>query len=270
VLPSLESRILASVSTTIANTIKNAIKPMTTALCEMIVEQHNLYSESALGSETKSDRNKTFRQDLLLSLKHDSKKPRLYPCMITGECGDSDCVVAAHIVPARSKLKNLRNIGLTKEDVESSRNGLLLSKGIENAFDSLQLSFIKSPVSDEIGLLREGFVMKIWDDNCRDTFIWRGSNKRIGDYDGHQLLLGGHKPLKRALSNQAYTAFLHFRNDVLNITSLPPSEFGTDNESKYYKHRKLLKDNLARDLTEEIDDSNDDEGDFDDVDVSLP
>jgi hypothetical protein len=247
--------------------MKRAIEPMTAALCEMIVEQHNLYSESALGSETKSERGKMFRQDLLISLGYDLDKPRKYPCMITREIGGGDCVVAAHIVPARSKVKNLRNIGLTTEDVASSRNGLLLSKNIEIAFDALQLSFIKSPVSDETGLPREGFVMKIWDDNCRKTSIWRDSDKRIGDYDGHQLLLEEHKPLKRALSNQAYTAFLHFKH-VLNITSLPPSEFGTDNESIYYKQRKLLKDNLARDLTEEFDDSNDNKGDFDDVDVT--
>jgi hypothetical protein len=52
--------------------------------------------------------------------------------------------------------------------------------------------------------------MKICDDNCRDTSIWQGSDKRIGDYEDHQLRLEGHKLLKRALSNQAYTAFLHF------------------------------------------------------------
>jgi hypothetical protein len=238
---------------TIELAVTNAMRPMTTILCEMMVEQNNLYSKSALGSDTMSDRGKTFRNNLLESLGYSKKKRKIgYPCMVTKISGDGECVVAAHIAPARSRVKYLRNIGLTEEDVNSSRNGLLLSKNIEIAFDRLQLSFIRGPVADLTGLPRDGFTMKIWDDDCRDTFIWNGSKKRIGEYDGKQLLLGSHNPLKRVLSYQAYTAFLHFRH-VLNVTVSEPSEFGSDNASNYYKNRKLMKDNLLRDVIEEVD-----------------
>ena len=234
-------------------TITNAIRPMTNILCELVVEQNNLYGKSALGSDTMSDRGKTFRNNLLESLGFSKKKRKIgYPCMVTEISGDGECVVAAHIAPAHSRVKYLRNIGLTEEDVNSSRNGLLLSKNIEIAFNRLQLSFIRGPIADLTGLPRDGFTMKIWDDDCRDTFIWNGSKKRIGEYDGKQLLLGTHNPLKQVLSYQAYTAFLHFRH-VLNVTVSEPSEFGSDNASNYYKNRKLMKDNLLRDVIEEVD-----------------
>ena len=234
-------------------TITNAIRPMTNILCELVVEQNNLYGKSALGSDTMSDRGKTFRNNLLESLGFSKKKRKIgYPCMVTEISGDGECVVAAHIAPAHSRVKYLRNIGLTEEDVNSSRNGLLLSKNIEIAFNRLQLSFIRGPIADLTGLPRDGFTMKIWDDDCRNTFIWNGSKKRIGEYDGKQLLLGTHNPLKQVLSYQAYTAFLHFRH-VLNVTVSEPSEFGSDNASNYYKNRKLMKDNLLRDVIEEVD-----------------
>ena len=41
---------------TIELAFTNAIRPMTNILCELVVEQNNLYGKSALGSDTMSDR----------------------------------------------------------------------------------------------------------------------------------------------------------------------------------------------------------------------
>ena len=252
------SEAVTNAITPIANAITpiaNAITPIANALCELMVEQNNLYSKSALGSEGKSDRGETFRHDLLQSLGYNPRKRnRSIACMVTGESGNGACVVAAHIVPARSKIRYLLFIGLTPEDVSSSRNGLLLSKNIENAFDALQLSFIRGPVPDDSGAPMDGFTLKIWDDNCRNTPIWAGSDKLIGEYDGC-IALQRHNPFKRALSHQAYSAFLHFRHE-LNAMVSPPSEYGSDNQSKYYKQRKLMKESVDRDMAEELDDAN--------------
>ena len=84
--------------------------------------------------------------------------------------------------------------------------------------------------------------------------IYAGSKKLIGEYDGHPLALMDHNPFKRALSYQAYAAFLHFRHE-LDAEISPPSEYGTDNESKkYYKQRKLMKESIDRDMAEEVGD----------------
>jgi hypothetical protein len=55
----------------------------------------------------------------------------------------------------------------------------------------------------------------------------------------------------RALSYQAYDAFLNFRHQ-LDANTSPPS-YGTDNESKYYKQRRLMKESFNRDMAEEVD-----------------
>ena len=53
--------------------------------------------------------------------------------------------------------------------------------------------------------------MQIWDNRCRELPIYEGSKRKIGEFDGHVLNLGRHQPFRRALSFQAYQAYLLFK-----------------------------------------------------------
>ena len=69
-------------------------------------------------------------------------------CMVTGsvETGTKG-VVAAHLWPFASSSIGLERFGLTKADRHSPRNGLLLLKVVETAFDQKRVAFFFNDVS---------------------------------------------------------------------------------------------------------------------------
>ena len=142
--------------------------------------------------------------------------------MITSCEGKGKEVVVAHLVPTRAKIRNLEVIGMSPIDLLSARNGLLLAKGIEECFDKLQLSFCKK---DDQSILDDNLYMKIWDDDIRGLPIFLGSSSTIGEFDGHRLVIGSHRPFTRALSFQAYTAYQ--RNKHRLASQIAPKHFGS-------------------------------------------
>ena len=228
------------------------------AVCNVLIESNNLWNSTQM-KESESERSTDYRRNLLVSLVYNLKKRKHYPCMLTGEVGNGDVVVAAHIAPAKSKLRILAYIGMSKEDVSDPRNFLLLAKNVEIAFDAQQISFVKeSPISNDL-------ILKIWDDSVARTPIWeltsftgRKSHSReiIGNWKGKRLNLGSHAPFKRALSYQAYQAYL--RHSYVGHTI--PLEYGSDTQTDYFKQRKVLKelkDRVVRDIRDEVDSDND-------------
>jgi hypothetical protein len=139
---------------------------------KIAIDSNNLWTMTQI-AESVTSRDDYFRRNLLSHLGyHKPKKGRgrkLFKCMLTREDGDSEEIVAAHIAPARSSIRKLATIGMTESDLSDVRNGLLLAKGIELAFDRLQLSFVKS------NPLSENLYLHIWDDSCRNNFIYEGS-----------------------------------------------------------------------------------------------
>ena len=134
---------------------------------------------------------------------------------------------------------------MKESDVSNVRNGLLLCKGIEEAFDRLQLSFVKSnPLSMDL-------FLKIWDDSCRSNPLYPGSTILIGGFDGSRLDLSAHKPFLRALSFQAYQSYLVYKNQTMSVA---PAEYGSDPECEYFKGRELLKSAVLRDIQFEVHD----------------
>lgn len=129
-------------------------------------------------------------------------------CMLTGITPDdqSNHLRVAHIMPRSAQRKFLDSITMKRNDIDSIRNLLLLCRNIEIAFDRLEISFIpsKNPFAGQ-------FCLRIWNDRTRNTPIYDGSEKVIGDYDGAILnfTVNGklHCPYKRALSYQAYHAY---------------------------------------------------------------
>lgn len=133
-----------------------------------------------------------------MKLKRATKSMKFQKCMVTGEKKD---VIAAHILPRRTDLDIVKKLSLTKDDINSPRNGIFLCKGIEEAFDNLRISFYRTnPLSLSLHL-------KIWDDSVRGESIYKGSMKNIGDYEGHPLNLRDHKPFMRCLSYHSYIAY---------------------------------------------------------------
>jgi hypothetical protein len=236
-------KILVTLQTqqTALQTIIPAIQTIIPVVVGLQVERNNLWR----GSVMSTVRDEKFRKDLLTALGYTAKKRKNgYPCMVSKLLGNGDNVLAAHIAPAVSEVKRLNSIGLTEDDVNNPRNGLLLAYGIEKCFDNLRLSFVKSnPLSTKL-------YMKIWDDSCRHFPLWHpnydSENKTVGDYDGCELDLK-HSPFKRALSYQAYMSYLTWKHVGVD----EPKEYVSENNSSYFTQR-CLADNFERDMTNEL------------------
>ena len=66
-------------------------------------------------------------------------------------------VTLAHLLPRNTAKSIYESLGLTSDDMKSSRNLLFLAQNIEKAYDRQKISFVKkSIVEDEL-------VLKIWD-----------------------------------------------------------------------------------------------------------
>lgn len=125
-------------------------------------------------------------------------------CMVTGISGNGEQVICAHLVPVRSKGQVLlRELGISAEDINSLSNCAFWALGIESAYETLRISFVKSnPLVDKL-------YMKIWDDSVKELPIFARNAHKIGEYDNYELKVG-HEIMKRALSYQAYQAYLHW------------------------------------------------------------
>jgi hypothetical protein len=129
----------------------------------------------------------------------------------------------------------------------------LLAKGIEEGFDQLRLSFVKS------NHLYDRLYLKIWDPTIRNEPIYPGAKRTIGSYEGKRLMLGEdprdpykHRPFRRALSYQAYIADLQC--NVMFPAHVKTKEFGSD---QYFKQRELSKRAVIQDIKDEIEEETD-------------
>jgi hypothetical protein len=167
-------------------------------------------------------------------------------CMVSGIGSVGDNIRAAHLVPAVSKPEILRQLSMRPSDVDDVRNGLLLARHIEAAYDKLEVSFVKNP------LLTDGLILKIWNPELKGKLIFPDSNYKIGDFENAPLCLtfrngktGAHEPFMRALSYQAYMAYLKWNYGECPVDY--SSDFNTD-ISKMRGYNESLKD-LQKTLT---------------------
>jgi len=153
----------------------------------------------------------------------------------------NDLVIAAHLLPAKCPIPVLQRIGMQpadgKEPIKDVRNAAMLAKGIEEAYDQLQLSFIP----DALGDLR----LKIWDKSVQSSPIFTGSSTLIGAYDGAKLSYPADKPpFMRVLSFHAYLAYHRAIDrqwiDVGN-GDLEPPDFSTPTKSPLRVMRERAK-----------------------------
>lgn len=103
--------------------------------------------------------------------------------MLTEWIGAHHNVPAAHILPRNTKNSILDICHMERSDVDNARNALLLSKPIEQAFDSMRLSFIQpNPLSST-----NPIIMKCWDPDLVNVPAWHGADVQynsIKSFDG--------------------------------------------------------------------------------------
>ena len=164
------------------------------------------------------------------------KKLERIACMISGQLGNQNQVITAHITPHSAKAMTLAHIGISRQEVDSARNCLLLSKAIEKAFDRMDVSFVPKDM-----LHPNTFVLKIWTPlglppgvernqrgDARTISLWDGSKFKIGEFEGHELFCGSNSVLTSALSHQAFHAFIRSKTQGwVDAGDSPPDHFGT-------------------------------------------
>ena len=221
------------------------------------ISKHNLWTQSAVSSrKEKTLRGDKFRENFIIHtggfaevLVADKGDAYYCKCMLSGQLGLGRQVKVAHLLPAVSKISTLTELGFEEADVDDVRNGLLLCSGFKDAFDTLRASFVKGIYQDTLGGLREGYIFTIWDDECRKLETFPESGLLIEEFEGHALTLNGHDPFKRALSFQAYQAFLH--NKV--ALHLRPKDFGSPVISSKSDLAKMRRDLMGYKLAVEKD-----------------
>ena len=121
---------------------------------------------------------------------------------VTIETVTDEDILAAHILPSSTIVDIADVLEMSLDDIQSTRNGLLLCSKIKESFDKLELSFVPVDI-----LHPSQYKMVIWKDSCKAKSVMKGSLKLIGEYDEVSLELGELEPYRRALSYQALLAY---------------------------------------------------------------
>lgn len=134
-------------------------------------------------------------------------QPEMLTCMLLNQLLPKSVVRAAHIFPRRCPPAVLVSHGLLPSDVYSPRNGLLLTEGVEWAFDRLQLGFLYDAMQSQ-------FVAVVFDpdllvDPQGHDAVVKGSTMTFRNVQGLPLRLGGGQPFRRLLRTHFLAAARH-------------------------------------------------------------
>ena len=149
-----------------------------------------------------------------------TKKGKMAQCQLAKEWGNSKQVTTNHLWPHSTKHHIMDMFGI--EDVNDMRNLLLLSKGVEKAFEAGQIYFE--------GRDDRTFVMRILDDTVKQNPIFDGSTKPVGSLEGKQLFIPKNRdpPFKRVLSHHAQDAYKKaLEKGWITKARAPPEEYGS-------------------------------------------
>jgi len=133
------------------------------ALLKLVAEEVNKTRKSRLNCweresarTTRSKRSPKFRKKVINYYQRESSSRKSVKCQIldknvTHEAAEGT-IIAAHIWKASTRGKDLEEFGLSYKDVNSARNGLFLTKGIEDAFDNQQVCFLYNKLTTQLFL----------------------------------------------------------------------------------------------------------------------
>jgi len=230
--------------------------PVLSDISQQMMVQNNPWTQSKI---SKGVRGSHFRSDLMKLYKYDKKnKPK---CCVTGIRAGGNIVSCAHLIPCTTTQDKLDIVGLTTENLNQTENTVFLVKPIEEAFDRLQLSFMKTnPLLDKLRL-------KIWDGSIRGQLVAPDLGatevRTIGDFEDSEILLE-HRVYKRLLAYQAFIACKKHGGDVNTLSEtlygspgLPPTHYPFYNQSQMLL--KQFQTVASREIDEESDDEDRDE-----------
>jgi len=119
-------------------------------------------------------------------------------CQVLNRDYPSADVIASHIWKSETRGEGLEHFGLQKTDIHNNRNGLLLCKGIEEAFDRKQVCFIYD-------FLHNKLMFFVADQTLLDRYVFPSKTVKFSDVDGLPLMCGPDSmPYRRLLSWHAY------------------------------------------------------------------
>ena len=165
---------------------------------------------------TKVSRNQKFKH-ALLSYYYDIKMPvRSVKCMVSGQELPSATVIAGHIFKHSWKDSCFEILGFN--DIDDPRNGFLLFKPFEHAFDNSQICFQYSTLSGD-------FEMKILDGEIREMtlrkYILKNHIKCNNILDPKELWLSSIKNSKKYTDEQTEPV----KKSVENLQTLLDKQF---------------------------------------------
>jgi hypothetical protein len=177
-------------------------------------------------------------------------------------------VTSAHILPKSSKMATLNNLRICLSEVNSPKNLFWFCPGIEDAFDSMKLSF--TPVMTK-GLIKK-YHMVIWDDSCLDKQLIPGSNQFLRDFYREDRYLDfqitrtdgttfEHIVFKRLLANQAMWSY-YYKHGIFPPNVWTHGDFSSLSEEQrtiladreYVNGSKLI---IEREIDENDEEEND-------------
>ena len=141
-------------------------------------------------------------------------------CMISGVRGSAAQIICGHIVGvSNTDEKKLAYLQMKSTDLNEPNNLVFWARGFDEAYEKMQLSFIKS------NPLRDALFLHIWDDSIREKPIYPDAVEKMGYYEGMELKSNGHVIIRRGLSYHAYLACLKHQN--LDGELMRPSLYGS-------------------------------------------
>ena len=124
-------------------------------------------------------------------------------CMVMNRFFSRETVIASHIWKYSTNGRGLEEFGLPESSVSEARNGLLLCKNIEQAFDTKRLCFLIDRLRPTI------FYLKVLDPSLLDAFVVSESNgKTFRRIDGATLQFPENRyPYRRILDFHAKCSY---------------------------------------------------------------
>lgn len=203
-----------------------------------------------------SKRSRRFREKIIRYYNRANSSGQSVKCQILDEFVPTDKasdeatgIIAAHIWKASTRGHGLADFGLNPENVNDPKNGMFLTKGLEDAFDRQQICFLYN-------LLHNQLVLWVADQTIMDKQI-AGSDKKFSVVHQKPLLCPPNRmPFRRLLSWHARIA-LELRPQTLNIDHLT-SEYDTSPGRQNAVVNPMMK--AIHDLVEPGDDASSDDG----------
>ena len=141
----------------------------------------------------------------LSSLQHEQARAPI-KCMLTQQLFPRSEVRAAHLFPKRCADIFHTTLGLSADKINHVRNGLLLCRSIEDAYDRQRVCFIYNPLDAK-------FYFRVLDPQLRERPA-EPSQKTFGELDRQALWLpDGKFPFRRVLALHAREALFHAKTE---------------------------------------------------------